>query len=68
MAKELVELDVVYHHETNAAWKVSFENGAPTWVPKSQVKELEWQGALREGQTKGTFWVTEWYAKEHDLI
>lgn len=55
---ELVDIDCVVHHETDAAYLI--HNGKKkVWVPKSRV---EWNSDNR------TMTMPEWLAEEKELI
>lgn len=70
---ELVDLALMVHHETKAAWLVSDDGVEKNacWVPKSQV-EVEPgprpRGHVDGGQYEATVTMPEWLAIEKGFV
>lgn len=69
MSKQLYDVELVVHRETNAAWQVS-ETGdveETIWIPKSQAEIYEKVGDHKWWPIH-KFTMPEWLAKEKELI
>lgn len=62
--REGIEFDVRVVKETSEAFLLQFDTDEKQWVPKSQILDDD---SLTEGDT-GTMTLTEWVAKEKNLV
>ena len=58
MKSDLVDIEAVLRHETDAAYLLDHGGKEPAWVPKSMV----------EDNGDGTFAMPEWLALEKGMI
>lgn len=61
---DLVDLDVEFLAETDAAVKVRDADGREAWLPKSQI---EWPGSAKLHEVIEVT-VPQWLAEEKDLV